>query len=145
VGQRARLYAAEDVLIGPVDWYASLEAAQFDIDRFLRTKWWRDRSEVRFVTLRYPAKSTGATKLDMSHWEISFRPKSLCDLNVAHEMTHILVGVSIGTTPAAHERDHNRVFAGAELEVLKRFVSAEVAEKLRAEFKEAGVKWEGFD
>src|SRR3990167_1564059 len=103
MGQRARLYSAEDELIGPVDWYASPAGAQFDVNAFLRKDWWRKRTTVRFVTIVYPAKTTGATKLDETHWDISFRPKSLCDLNLAHELTHVLVGVTGGMTPAHPE------------------------------------------
>lgn len=145
MAQRKKLYASEDELIGPVDWYASPAGAQFDVNAFLRKDWWRKRTSVRFVTITYPAKTTGATKLDDTHWDISFRPKSLCDLNLAHELTHILVGVTSGDTPAHHERDHNSRFSGAELEVVKRFVSASVAERLRAEFDERGVKVVEFD
>jgi len=145
MAQRKKLYASEDELIGPVDWYASPAGAQFDVNAFLRKEWWRKRTSVRFVTITYPAKTTGATKLDDGHWDISFRPKSLCDLNLAHELTHVLVGVTSGMTPAHHERDHNARFSGAELEVVKRFVSASVSERLRAEFDERGVKYVTFE
>ena len=143
--QRKRVYDSEDILIGPVDWYPGLDWAQWHVNEFISKAWWRTNSPVRYVTLDGPAKTTGATREDAKHWRIGFRPTSLCDLNVGHELTHVFVGVSAGLTPEDHEEDHDSRFAGAELEVVKRFISASVAAMLRAKFEEAGVRitpWE---
>ncbi len=146
MGQRDRLYASENVLIGPVGFYASVPAAQAHVDHFLRRTWWRKHSPVRFVTLQYPAKGmSGATRVDEKHWQIDFGYTSLNDLSVAHELTHVLVGVTRATTPAAHERDHNARFAGAELAVVKHFIGAWVSERLREQFDANEVKWTPFE
>jgi hypothetical protein len=136
-GNRDRLYTAENILIGPVRWYLSLDGAQAHVNAFLKRKWWRDHSPVRFVTVVYPMKGmSGAVQVDEKNWEIHFSYTAVCDLNIAHELAHILMGVVPGTTPEDHEKDHDAYFAGAELEMVKRFCGLWVAERLREQFAE---------
>jgi len=146
VGQRARLYASERVLIGPVEWYAGLPVAQAHVNAFLRRQWWVKHSPVRYVTLEHPSKGmSGAVRFDDLHWGIGFGYTSLCNLNVGHELTHVLVGVTRGTDLASHERDHNPKFAGAELEVVKQFCGAYVSDLLRTDFEARGVKYAPYE
>ena len=139
--QRDRVYESEDALIGPVSWYASVQGAQFHVDAFLRSKWWRTRSKVTHVEILYPLKTTGAYRIDDTHWRIEFSPRALCDLNVAHELTHVLMGVTQGQTPDDHDQDHSAHYAGAELEVVKHFLNADIARRLQDSFDENGAKY----
>ena len=139
MGQRARLYAAEDGLIGPVDWYASVEGAQYHVDEFLRKKWWKTHSPVTTVVVEYPAKETGAVFVNATTWRIGFRPSSLNSLNMAHELTHVFMGVTPNLTPEGHEQDHSAHFAAAEIELVRRLLGADVAKALRRAFEAGGV------
>lgn len=144
MGQRERLYDAEDA-IGFEGFYTTVEAAQMVVDKILRTKWWRQRSRVRFVRVVYPAEGmSGAFPEDDTHWKIEFSPARLCEISLMHEMTHVLVGVTKGNSPAHHERDHGPKYAGALLAVWRRFLSARLAKALQDEFDERKVKYAEF-
>lgn len=140
--QRWLLYEAEDLVIGPVSWYPSVEWAQADIDRLIKSKWWRDRSQVGQVILsETPAKGSGAIRISDTHWRVEFSPRALNSLALAHELTHALVGGTVGGSAEDHEQDHSAHFAGAELALVKRFISADVSRRLKQEFDSLGVKY----
>jgi hypothetical protein len=139
-GQRDRLYEAEDQVIGPADWFASVEGAQFLVDETLRKKKWRDQSPVREIEVEYPAKETGATFVSAERWKVSFRPLSLNSINLAHEMSHVYLGVTPSLTAEGHQQDHSAHFAQAELEIVRLMISGSVAARLRDAFKANGVE-----
>jgi len=139
--QRDRLYDAEDELADRSGWYTSVEGIQFDVDRFIRGKWWRDRSPVTRVDIEYPVRESGAICITDSHWKIVFSPRSACGINIAHELTHAFVGATSGMSVEDHEQDHSAHFAGAELEIVKRLIGAQVAKELRRWFDEFDVMY----
>jgi hypothetical protein len=133
--QRYRLYDAEDELIGPVAWYASKEAMQFEVDRFIARVWWKRRCPVEKVDIEYPVRGSGAIRISEKHWKIGLSGAAACNLNLGHEMTHVFMNVTDGEAPEDHEQDHSAHFAGAELEIVKRFIGPTVARRLKAEFE----------
>jgi hypothetical protein len=139
-GQRDRLYEAEDQVIGPADWFASVEGAQFLVDEVLRKRKWRDHSPVTDIVVDYPAKETGATFVSESSWRLSFRPLSLNSINLAHELTHAYLGVTPSQSKEGHEQDHSAHFAAAELEMVQLMIGRSVASRLRDAFKSNGVE-----
>ena len=139
--QRWPLYEAEDELIGPVSWYSSVEGCQFDVDSFIKRKWWRDRSPVRKIDIVYPVRGTGAVRLSDTHWRIEFSPKAMADVNLAHELAHVLMGVTPGHSADDHEQDHSAHFAGAELAIVGRLISADVGRRLQRAFEDFDVRY----
>jgi len=139
--QRHRLYDAEDEIANETGWYSSLAGAQFEVDRLIRGKWWRDRSPVVRVDLVYPERESGAERITDTHWRIDYSPRALCGINVAHELTHVLMGATAGARLDDHDQDHSAHFAGAELEVVKRLIGRDTAQELRRQFDAFDVKY----
>ena len=144
VRQRAKIYAAEKEA-WPACGSPTPEAAQGWYDWVARTKYWRDRSPIRHFRVIYPVfgKLSGV-EVDGDTCIIEFGPFSLTLPGMVHELGHPL-DYHPGTDREAMERDHNEVFAGIYLALVRRYISAEDADLLQSKFEEKGVKWIPYD
>ena len=138
--QRYKIYKAE---WATWPWYGSPtpEAAQGWYDWVARTKWCRDHSPIRHFRVVYPVfgKLSGV-EIDGDTCIIDFGPFSLTWPNMVHELGHPL-DYHEGKDRDAMERDHNDVFAGIYLALVKRYISADDAILLQNEFVKRDVKW----
>jgi len=145
--QRYPLYEAELEATQPWRWLGGRDAADAWIKTRMRTKFWRTHCpNIRHHILTYPAPGKMSGGLDdKGVLLIGVLPESLMVPTLIHELTHPLVGVTKGTTPADHERDHGKRFAGALIEAYRHFDCAKTAEDLIKAFDRHHVRWESFE
>jgi hypothetical protein len=142
--QRHKLYDSEND-VWPEYGTPTPDAAQGWYDWITRTKWWRDRSTVKHIRLKYPifGKLSGIV-LEDNVAVVEFSPFSLTKECLLHELGHVL-DYHPGTSEAAMERDHNPTFAGILLALVGRYMSADEAKKLAAAYEARGVKWTPYE
>ena len=145
MAQRYKLYSAEDDATQPWRWFASPQAAEFWLDKAIQKKWYRKNSPVRHVKLVYPCNANMASSIiDGEVITISVPAQALHMGLLIHELTHPVAGVTKGGTPADHEKDHGRRFAGALIEAYRHLDCTATAKDLQAEFEKRGVKFDPF-
>ena len=139
-GNRYRIYKAEQAL--DKLYFSSPDAAQGWLDWVGRTKWWKQHSTIRHIRLNYPTyHMSGAIKLDEKNGRLDIYATSLEAATLCHESSHLIVWYP-GNNP---EKDHNAVFAGVYLAVVKRYMGVVCMAKLLEAFEEEGVKWEPYE
>jgi putative metallohydrolase (TIGR04338 family) len=128
--QRARLYRAEDE-VGPGRRLPTVEALQAYVDGLVAAEWfsarWGDRwFEVRpgYGHRRATADERGV--LQLPRWARS-------ELVVLHEVAHCLVPTSFAS--------HGAEYAGVLLSLVRRQLSAGVAQALEDAFQRHRVRW----
>lgn len=140
IRQRYKLYAAEDrATKADRCWFGSAEAAQLWLDKAIRRKWWRKRSDIRHVKLVYPYAGgmSGATK-EGAVLTICVRPESLNTSTLVHELAH-----GLAWNPKANsEQDHGKAYAGVLIDAYRHLDCAATAEAVAEAFDDAGVKYD---
>ena len=144
VRQRYKLYSAE-FSVWPWEGSCTPDAAQGWYDWVVKTKWWRDHSEVHHFKVRYPVfgKLSGIV-LEGDIAIVEFGPFSLVRPRMVHELGHVL-DYHPGTSIEDMERDHDPKFAGILLALVRRYIDADDALRLEKQFEADGGKWIAYD
>ena len=147
-GNRWAIYAAINAILDGGGAYASLEAMQFEVDQVMRSRWWARlcvAPAVRHCRVRYPVAGrwSGAWLFPENLGEIRVRPRSACGITIGHELTHFLRWRPARIQNArADELDHDRKFAGLQLEVVRNLLGGTYRQELLGFYKQFGVLWE---
>ena len=120
-----RIYKAEDMADHRY-WgrLRSATAAQRLVDEIVSSRWWKNRSRIREVTLVYYEKGLG-NALAFGRWIHLYGEDALTTGVLLHEMAHHLAGLHHG---------HDAVFARAYLELVRKWKSPRHAKRLQREF-----------
>jgi hypothetical protein len=147
-GNRWAIYAAINAIPDGGGAYAGKEAMQFEVDQVMRSRWW-DRictsTPVRHCRVVYPVagKWSGAWLLADNMGEIRVRPRSAYGITIAHELTHFTHWRPAKVQNArADERDHDRKFAGLQLEVVRNLLGGDYRKLLLGFYEQYGVRWD---
>lgn len=143
VKQRKRLYDAENDA-WPEYGTPTPEAAQGWYDWIVASPWWRRHSPVKHVRVKYPVygKLSGIT-LEDNVAVVEFGPFSLTKPCLLHELGHVL-DYHPGTSADDMERDHDPVYAGILLALVKKYMGAWEAKRLERCFRHRHVQWQPY-
>ncbi len=136
--QKNRLYRAEDIFKHNPDAIADSQAF---VDNILLTPWWIERSNVTKVNVRaegWCGIRYAYVRRDGTQWNMVLPNWARCEYVILHELAHIL---NDSDPLRAFRRSHGTFFASCLLDMVARYVSTEMAEKLKARFNAYRVQY----